>query len=849
MMLIDAMEAQETRVVITDDGDIEHFDFITKSKKQIKGNIYLGKITRIEPSLQAAFVEYGGEKQGFLPFAEVHPDYYQIPVEDRRRLLEEVEAAAARREREADEAEAASESDAQGQQDADSASEEARNGGRRGRGRRPLRRRSVAETIDAEERVIAEEPFTEGRAEAAEEKISDDGDEEMDDADAEEGEGTEEGVTSDVRPHPRRGRGRSDDDGDLRPMFFRRYKIQEVIRPGQLVLVQVIKEERGNKGVSVSTYISLAGRYCVLMPNSPRAGGISRKIASGEDRKRLKEISEELKGIRGMNAIIRTAGIDRTRAEIKRDYEYLIKLWNQVRDDALSSIAPATVYEENDIIKRSIRDHYNGDIEHIYVEGEAAYRQAKDFMKILTPSHAARVKLYKDASPIFASYNIEPQISELYQSTAPLRSGGYIVINPTEALISIDVNSGRSTTERNVEETAYKTNLEACEEIARQLRLRNLGGLVVIDFIDMGYHKNRRNVERAMKEALRDDRARVQVSHISMFGLMELSRQRMGSSIEEATTQTCASCHGSGRVMAPETIVMQMFRQLHAFLGENRDTKTVTVAVSRHIMLELFNRYRDTLAALEQSLGVIITLELHPDDHDAVYVFKGKGGARFDSSEPVARRASSKRRNRSGRRVGGRDERETRPARLEPRETEEMDDTESEAEAATESDEATEGQASAGMRESGSKRRRRRRGRGAANRREGGEGGEHTPESASAEAMSAAPSSEENAEHEAAAPERKRGRPPKRVETEKVATVQPSAAAEAPEHKARASRERKPAPSDTFAPAAPAASKDITVLVEIPQLPPRSAVTVSPPEDTPAPNERRKGWWQRVIDN
>jgi ribonuclease E len=851
MMLIDALEAEETRVVITDDGEIEHFDFITKSKKQIKGNIYLGKVTRIEPSLQAAFVEYGGDKQGFLPFAEIHPDYYQIPVEDRKRLLEEAEALAERREREAEDAPEEAESDAPVIAATEAAEEERPRGGLRRRGRRkPLKPQPIAEAVDGEARLIASEEMSENAGATYQPAATLTSDEETQNnalegeiLPPEDAEASEENTETRAHRQPRRSD--REDEGEEgrapRIMGSRRYKIQEVMRPGQLVLVQVIKEERGNKGVSITTYISLAGRYCVLMPNSPRAGGISRKIASGEDRKRLKEISEELKDIRGMNAIIRTAGIDRTRAEIKRDYEYLIKLWNQVREDAIASIAPATVYEENDIIKRSIRDHYNGDMEHIYVEGEASYRLAKDFMKMLTPSHAPRVKQYKDAQPIFTSYNIEPQLSELYQSTAPLRSGGYIVINPTEALISIDVNSGKSTTERNVEETAYKTNLEACEEIARQLRLRNLGGLVVIDFIDMSYHKNRRNVERAMKDALREDRARIQVGNISTFGLMELSRQRMGSSIEETTTHTCTSCSGTGRTLLPEAVVMQMFRNLQSFVADNPDSKAITLSLSHRIMVELFNNYRTTLKSLEDALGVIVTVELHPDNHDMTYVFKGKNGVRFDSSDASARKSSTggkSRRNRSNSRKGNRplqeavsvesdaenevvqERKESKPERRPPHQASRPEKKDS-AEVGIVAE--GEGEATHAPRE-GRKRNRRRRGGAkremqahqgdAATVGNGDVGDEHSFSATTNQPVTEPPTEDKKATSQV----------PARVLKE-------------------SSKERK-VTSVVSEPVAPA----ITIITEIPQRKAASDAPTSPPEDTPTPSDRRKGWWQRVIE-
>jgi ribonuclease E len=858
MMLIDALDPEETRVVITENGEIDHFDFVTKSKKQIKGNIYLGKVTRIEPSLQAAFVEYGGDKQGFLPFSEIHPDYYQIPVEDRKRLLEEAEAAAIQRERDADRADEEMENEGSSVDAADEEPARRPRGGVKRRGRRNLKRDSVAESADTADRVIASEAVEDSEAPEAGQPVAENSEswdhpDETTDADRQsDDEAQNISVTAEDTGDTESENGSvpesRDDDSDYqrspRQSMARRYKIQEVMRPGQLVLVQVIKEERGNKGVSISTYISLAGRYCVLMPNSPRAGGISRKIASGEDRKRLREISDELKDIRGMNAIIRTAGIDRTRAEIKRDYEYLIKLWNQVREDALGSIAPATVYEENDIIKRSIRDYYNGELENIYVEGEASYRQAKDFMKMLTPSHAPRVKQYKEAQPIFTAYNIEPQLSELYHNAAPLRSGGYIVINPTEALISIDVNSGKSTTERNVEETAYKTNLEACDEIARQLRLRNLGGLVVIDFIDMGYHKNRRNIERAMKDALKADRARIQVGHISAFGLMELSRQRMGSSLEETTTQSCVSCKGTGRTMLPEAMVMQMLRNLQSFLADNPDAGSVTLCVSRAVMMALFNHYRSAIQALEAALNITLTVELHPDDHDTVYVFKTRTGARYDSLEGTVRKStggrSKKGRNQNNRRArngldnatpGGETEPGTDKSQRERKEVrephqgkrpvhqEERPDTHEHAaqsggQGESGNSETVEGENGAPVREGrkNNRNQRRRRARGGQRSEQNGQ----EQESSASETM--------------------------------ISQDEPPTIATVPEP----SRKATPVPKETrqIEASPPAVNTDIVKVVKIMHQDrrPASEPMAPPPEDTPTPGNKRRGWWQRVIE-
>lgn len=865
-MLIDATHELETRVAILVDDIIEHYDFVSSAKRQLKGNIYLGKITRIEPSLQAAFVEYGGNKQGFLSFSEIHPDYYQIPIADRQRLMEEAarlaEEEAARADREDEESEERSE-----RQDGEGGERPRRGRRRRGRGARGESVAASSGESATDESAIGDAPQPEpGIAEAvlAEDGLTTEAPERTEDteAKAESAEVTTENAPTDDTPKPRRRRapakkaqqartpsmetesdpvaesdlepeererggegfhdaapievGESsmdahaedahdaeddhDDEEDgietvseedvvkPRPYNFRRYKIQEVIKPNQIVLVQVIKEERGNKGCSLSTYISLPGRYCVLMPNSPKDGGISRKIGTGSDRKRLKDIAAELKESRGMSAIIRTAGIDRSRTEIKRDYEYLIKLWNQTRDLALSSTAPALVYEEGDIVKRTIRDYYNSDIAEVLVQGEAAHRAAKDFMKMIMPSHAPRVKHFREKQPIFSAYGVEEQLADLYNPIAPLPSGGYLVINPTEALISIDVNSGRSTTERNVEETAFKTNLEAAEEVARQLRLRDLGGLVVIDFIDMGYGKHRRSVERALKDALKSDRAKVQVGHISPFGLLELSRQRLGPSIFETTTIDCSHCGGTGKVRSPDATSVSLIRELEsmAFEGET----TIRVRMTGADALCLLNRYRHELARLEASYGLKVSFENDESLLPGTYAFGNapaggerkdrrpqpprrrgrKGGGRggkpsrglYQSNDPLdqvaaiaeeefeededredsdaegateesaeEREERSRRRSRSrrgGRGRGRRDDRDGAPADAASEEGIESAASDSD-EAASESEESS----SEDRDERGARRRRGRRGGRGRGRREGGEGrlGESSSEASS----------------------------------------------------------------------------------------------------------------------
>lgn len=719
-MLIDALHAEETRVVIADEDFIEDFDFVTSSKKQIKGNIYLAKITRVEPSLQAAFVEYGGGKQGFLPFSEIHPDYYQIPEEDKKLLLEEQERAL----REEDD----DDDDDNDNENASEASEggeprEGRDGRRGGRNRRRRggkygrdRIRRPREEGDAPE---GNEGQTEHRDESGESFDQDDGGsrEDRDDTDYQPARSkkfvtasepiAEDGATDAVdktivetaedhsnpdeeqtvnhgdsividAPESPSSRGNDEDEEDEENIVetvnsdeidegrqrrkvssFKRYRIQEVIRRNQIVLVQVIKEERGNKGVSLTTYISLAGRYCVLMPNSPKGGGVSRKIGNGEQRKKLKEIVAELRDNRGLSAIIRTAGIDRTKVEIKRDYEYLVKLWQEIREDTMRSNAPALIYEESDIIRRAIRDLYSNDVEQILVQGEQAYKDAKAFMKLIMPSHAPRIKQYKETQPIFSSYGIEEQLATMHEPTARLPSGGYIVLQATEALISIDVNSGRSTTERNVEETAIKTNLEAAKEIARQLRLRDLAGLIVIDFIDMYYGKNKRNLERAMKDALKIDRAKIQVGRISPFGLMELSRQRMRPSIAESSTIVCGHCEGTGTIRSVETQAIQIIRLLESEAASAEYTH-LRISTNADVVTHLFNVKRHLVQHIEEHYNVVVVIDI--DTSLTAGRFRlvkvtsdGKEIVHQDADKDSRRRSK---RNRRGGRNRGRDDRD-----------------------------------------------------------------------------------------------------------------------------------------------------------------------------------------------
>ena len=532
-MLIDASHPEETRVVVVNDRQLEEFDFESSTKRQLKGNIYLAKVTRVEPSLQAAFVDYGGDRHGFLAFSEIHPDYYQIPQADRH-LLEEASKA---------EPEPA-ESDAIGED------EEGENG----------ESETVAVTTDADEET--EEVFAE--------------------------------------------------QAKRRQRLLRNYKIQEVIKRRQIILVQVVKEERGNKGAALTTYLSLAGRYCVLMPNTARGGGISRKIANVKDRTRLKTIARELDVPEGMGLIVRTAGQSRNKLEIRRDYDYLLRLWSDIRDRTLDSIAPCTIHEEGALIKRAIRDIYDSDIGEILVEGEEGYKSAKKVMTMLMPSRARRVKQYKEELPLFHHFHIEPQLDALHSPVVELKSGGSIVINPTEALTAIDVNSGRSTRERNIEETAHRTNSEAAEEIARQLRLRDVAGLVVIDFIDMIEMRNQRIVERRLRDALRFDRARIQLGRISTFGLLELSRQRLRPSFLELSTQPCPVCAGSGTIRSVESAALQALRAVE-IQGMKGDHQTLSVTLALPVALYLLNQKRHLVVSLEQRYGMAVDVQVGHD--------------------------------------------------------------------------------------------------------------------------------------------------------------------------------------------------------------------------------------------
>jgi len=611
-LLIDARQSEETRVVLLSGTRIEDFDYETENRKQLKGNVYLARVTRVEPSLQAAFVEYGGNRQGFLAFSEIHPDYYRIPVEDREALVQA--------ERDSDEEE-------DGAQEADGA------------------------------------PETVGGEDTDEEEI-----------------------------RPRR--------------QVRRYKIQEVVSRKQILLVQVVKEERGNKGAALTTYLSLAGRYCVLMPNSTRRGGVSRKITNAADRKRLKTIVGGLDVQDGMAVIVRTAGAKRTKTEIARDYAYLSKLWDEIRTKTLESQAPSLIHEEGDLVKRSIRDLYTSEVDEVLVEGENAYKEARAQMKMLIPSHVKRVQKYEESLPIFQRYQVEQQMDTIHSPQVTLRSGGYLVINQTEALVAIDVNSGRSTRERNIEETALKTNLEAADELARQLRLRDLSGLIVVDFIDMEDNRNQQAVERRMKDAMRNDRARIQIGSISHFGLLEMSRQRLRLSFNESITSVCPHCEGSGRIRSVETAALQMLRVIEDEASKGR-MEELRVTINRDVALYILNHKRDAISALEERFEMRIVI---------------LAGDRLIATEHEVERVGFQ---------GNNNRRQAKPAKKETAPTESSDE------------ETPDGSEDESGEEDQPKRRKRGRRGGRRRRRRSGEAGDNTVEVSSEDDVTDAPANDD----------------------------------------------------------------------------------------------------------
>ncbi|ALK08897.1 Rne/Rng family ribonuclease [Blastochloris viridis] len=752
-MLIDSTHPEETRVVVVRGNRVEEFDFESAARKQLRGNIYLAKVTRVEPSLQACFVEYGGNRHGFLAFNEIHPDYYQIPVADRLALLEE-EKRAARAEREAEDAKLRNDRKRRRRRRPDSAAVAARTVGvdavvSEAPSPETAEPATAADAVPAVSDALpaTESPATEApeavaeptvepvaapserrpaksdedededEAEEDEEDEDDEEDDEEDEDDDDEEEDDEDDEDEDEEDDD------EDDDEDedgadkpakakvveivgsgealeempervARPLR-RQYRIQEVIKRRQVLLVQVVKEERGTKGAALTTYLSLAGRYSVLMPNTARGGGISRKITSAADRKRLKSVAAELEVPEGMGVILRTAGANRTKTEIKRDFEYLLRLWETVRELTLQSSAPALVYEEGSLIKRAIRDLYNKDIDEVLVAGEDGYREAKEFMRMLMPSHAKNVQPYRETAPIFARSGVEPQLDAMFSPTVQLRSGGYIVINQTEALVAIDVNSGRSTREHSIEETALKTNLEASDEVARQLRLRDLAGLIVVDFIDMDEKRNNRAVERRLKEALKNDRARIQVGRISHFGLLEMSRQRIRTGVLESSSEICPHCGGTGHVRAPASVALHVLRAIEDLLIKSASHDLI-VRTRTPVALYCLNQKRSHLFELERRFGVLIEIEADDSITGQIQHVIDKGAL---AKGPVVRAALAP----------------IQPDAIAP-EDEEIEEVEAEAEAEVEAEvevEDTEAEATADNgRDANGRRRRRRRRRG-----------------------------------------------------------------------------------------------------------------------------------------
>jgi ribonuclease E len=832
-MLIDASHPEETRVVVVRGNRVEEFDFESAARRPLRGNIYLAKVTRVEPSLQACFVDYGGNRHGFLAFSEIHPDYYQIPVADRQALIAE-DARAAR----------AAESD------------EPR-GRHREMAKAAPREPAIAETP-------AEEQSDREAAPAREAGDADNGGEPVVDAPALNADGNGGTEAAERSEEPAEEVVESVGSGDAleevperaQPRRHRRYKIQEVIKRRQIMLVQVVKEERGTKGAAMTTYLSLAGRYSVLMPNTSRGGGISRKITDAGDRKRLKELVEDLEVPEGMGVILRTAGAARNKTEIKRDFEYLLRLWETVRELTLKSTAPALVYEEGSLTKRAIRDLYNKDIDEVLVAGEEGYKEAKEFMRMLTPSHAKNVKLYKESQPIFTRYGVESQLDAMFSPVVQLKSGGYIVINPAEALVAIDVNSGRATREHHIEDTALRTNLEAAEEIARQLRLRDLAGLIVIDFIDMDEKRNNRNVERKLKDSLKHDRARIQVGRISHFGLMEMSRQRIRTGVLESSTVVCPQCGGTGHVRSVASVSLHLLRSLEEQLTKS-SSHDLIVRTRPDVALYLLNQKRAHLRELEQRFGVNILIQSDSSLSGQQYFAVDKGPpARARAAAPprvgpetvapaeekmeeeeeeervqepvVAREGGEpggrrRRRRRRGRRGGG-GEREPQAFVHETVPEHRVEHAEDYEEVAGEGEEAAAPRAPEG--EGGRRRRRRGRRGGRRHRRERYEAGAELPREGGAERP------------EMGAPEPFRSVTEPRPEPPFVSPGPLSPRPTPEPQPKRGSTVREPAPVVRFGEAAPSPP----VSYERP-VSPAPAPEPQPEEGETRP--RRSGWWQR----
>ncbi|QNM83673.1 ribonuclease E/G [Sphingomonas sabuli] len=834
-MLIDARHPEETRVAVVKGSRIEEFDFESAEHKQLKGNIYLAKVTRVEPSLQAAFVDYGGNRHGFLAFSEIHPDYYQIPKADRDALLKEEAEAAAEEER-------------------------LRNGG-----------------------------------DDYHDHDNDHGDE------GEDGEGGDESVEAGTGSHRSPvDESAADELRQKRQNLRRRYKIQDVVQRRQVLLVQVVKEERGNKGAALTTYLSLAGRYCVLMPNTSHGGGISRKISNGADRKRLKSIMADLNLPSTMGLIVRTAGLSRTKTEIKRDFDYLARLWDEIREKTLKSTAPALIYRDSDLIKRAIRDLYNRDIDEVIVEGDDGYKAARGFMKLLMPSHVKRVQQHTESTPLFQRSGVEDQLSGMYQPVVQLKSGGYLVINPTEALVSIDINSGRSTREHNIEQTAFATNLEAAAEIARQLRLRDMAGLVVIDFIDMEQNSHVRKVEKAMKDALKNDRARIQVGRISSFGLMEMSRQRLRTGVLEASTKPCPHCEGTGLMRTASSAGLSALRIVEDEAARGKGER-ILLRAGRDAAVYVLNKKRSELAEIEARYGVSIEIVIDESFEGAKMAVESSGPkpVPMQRTQPVQYSPDE-------------DEDELDAALVGADDDDEDEEDEDEEDRRDERGESRESRESRESDERGGRRRRRRRRGGRGRRRGGGENGSGGEES-SDEAGSEDRSVQDEQSDQADQPEtrdgdeaegekkprsrRSRGRGRGRGRSEEAAeandgdqSIVDSASspmidtpvdAEAPIAETEAAPEEKPKPKRSRAKAKPKAEAEEPAPPEAPppetdgdagqkaKAKPRKrstkakAAEEAPDTSEPAPvpnadndpnggdpdepGEPRRGWWQRTF--
>ena len=880
-MLIDASHAEETRVVVADGTRLEEFDFESAARKQLKGNVYLAKVMRVEPSLQAAFVDYGGNRHGFLPFNEIHPDYYQIPVADREALYAEQEQAD-----DAEEPAAAAADEADGEappQAADGQPELAD---------APEAAQAAADENGATEDVAAANGGNGDTDDGATEGGADDGNG---------GSNGDASANGDVEVMG------GDELDDLerrrlqasRSLLSRRYRIQEVIKKRQILLVQVVKEERGNKGAALTTYLSLAGRYIVLMPNAIRGGGISRKIVNADDRRRLKKIMADLDIPARMAVIVRTAGLSRSKTEIRRDLEYLLRRWQNIRDLTMESMAPCVINEEANLIRRSIRDLYTRDIEQILIEGDEGYKTAKTFMKTMIPSHAARVKPYRDRIPLFVRYQIESQLDSMYGPELQLKSGGYLVINPTEALVAIDVNSGRATRERTIEETALKTNLEAAEEVARQLRLRDLAGLIVIDFIDMDENRNQRAVERKLKEAMRVDRARIRMGRISPFGLMELSRQRLRPSLVEASMERCASCAGTGVRRSVESSAVHALRAIEEEGLQGRSAE-ILLRVPAAVGLYILNRKRRMLEEIEQRYAFAVSFEQddslvppsyaieriaarpapveEPAEEEADEApqreSKAKQETKGESAEPTKRR---RRRRRKPRGEGA----EEAPAEAAATAQAEPAPAETKAEAGA-AEAATAGEAKAEKGEEAPRAKRRRRGRRGGRSRtskqqERQEEAREAPSEAAEE--TSAPLAAEGDASPASAAEVEPPVAPATPTAKDAATPANDASAPAP---ATSEPELEAPRAPVFAPPAPAPLPEPTAIdgpqataasgngsddashpeaVEVPDgseappvdgdddAPTRAAAPVLAPDDIEGERPRRRGWWQRLASS